>query len=322
MSAGSAPNCRSTCSSARNSPKPTSSKYEPAAAQIAGGFDGFAGTGAGLSRSRRVAGPPSNRGDAVQGRWRRRNNGASGDAAGVSDHKAIVHHRKSTRRRRHHRRQLLSPKNGPMATPCSRSAWGRPWLRRCLLSDFRLDKDFTHIALFGGPPPAFAVTASFPAQTLQQYIDISRSRPLGITFASSGYGTHVHLMAELLKSLTGANMLHVPYNGGGPAMSRSHRWTRVFRSRLAGHGFAVRAKRQCASTGGGLTKAGARFSRRSDLCGIGLPTNDQRHMVRLVELRPICPVILRSNSTPRCAPRWPSPRLSTNSRPKRSNRAI
>jgi len=80
-------------------------------------------------------------------------------------------------------------------------------------------KDFTHIALLGGPPPAFAVTARFPAQTLQQYVDLSRSRPQGIAYASSGYGTHVHLMAELFKSLSGANMLHVPYNGGGPAMA-------------------------------------------------------------------------------------------------------
>ena len=80
-------------------------------------------------------------------------------------------------------------------------------------------KDFTHIALLGGPPPAFAVTASFPAQTLQQYVDLSRSRPQGIAYASSGYGTHVHMMAELFKSLSGANMLHVPYNGGGPAMA-------------------------------------------------------------------------------------------------------
>jgi tripartite-type tricarboxylate transporter receptor subunit TctC len=80
-------------------------------------------------------------------------------------------------------------------------------------------KDFTHIALFGGPPPALAVTASFPPQTLQQYIDLSRTTPQGIAYASSGYGTHVHLMAELFKSLSGANMLHVPYNGGGPAMA-------------------------------------------------------------------------------------------------------
>lgn len=84
---------------------------------------------------------------------------------------------------------------------------------------FDSTKDFTHIVLFGGPPPALAVTASLPAQTLQQYIDLSRSRPQGIAYASSGYGTHVHLMAELFKSLTGANMLHVPYNGGGPAMA-------------------------------------------------------------------------------------------------------
>ena len=80
-------------------------------------------------------------------------------------------------------------------------------------------KDFTHIALFGGPPPALAVHPALGARTLQQYVDLSRRRPEGVTFASSGYGTHVHLMAELFKSLSGANMLHVPYNGGGPAMA-------------------------------------------------------------------------------------------------------
>lgn len=80
-------------------------------------------------------------------------------------------------------------------------------------------KDFSHIALFGGPPPALAVTASFPAQNLKEYIELSKSRPDGISYGSSGYGTHVHLMAELFKSVTGANMVHVPYNGGGPAMT-------------------------------------------------------------------------------------------------------
>jgi tripartite-type tricarboxylate transporter receptor subunit TctC len=79
--------------------------------------------------------------------------------------------------------------------------------------------DFTPIALFGGPPPALAVTASFPAKTLKEYVELSKTRPEGISFGSSGYGTHVHLMAELFKSLSGANMVHVPYNGGGPAMT-------------------------------------------------------------------------------------------------------
>jgi tripartite-type tricarboxylate transporter receptor subunit TctC len=80
-------------------------------------------------------------------------------------------------------------------------------------------KDFTHIALFGGPPPALAVTGKFPAQTLRQYVDISRREARGVTYASSGHGTHVQLMAELFKSLSGANLLEVPYNGGGPAMA-------------------------------------------------------------------------------------------------------
>lgn len=83
---------------------------------------------------------------------------------------------------------------------------------------FNPSKDFTHIAYFGGPPPALAVTAGFPAKTVQQYIDISRKTPGGVTFASSGFGTHVYLMAELFKSLSGARMVAVPYNGGGPAM--------------------------------------------------------------------------------------------------------
>ncbi len=78
-------------------------------------------------------------------------------------------------------------------------------------------KDFTHIALFGGPPPVLAITAAFPGQTLQQYIELSRARPEGIAFASSGHGTHVHLLGELFSSRTGAKMVHVPYNGGGPA---------------------------------------------------------------------------------------------------------
>jgi tripartite-type tricarboxylate transporter receptor subunit TctC len=80
-------------------------------------------------------------------------------------------------------------------------------------------RDFTHIALFGGPPPALAVHPALAAKDLQQYIELSRRRPEGVTFATSGYGTHVHLTAELFKALSGANMLHVPYNGGGPAMA-------------------------------------------------------------------------------------------------------
>ncbi|MFM9969542.1 MAG: Bug family tripartite tricarboxylate transporter substrate binding protein [Burkholderiales bacterium] len=78
-------------------------------------------------------------------------------------------------------------------------------------------KDFTHIALFGGPPPVLAVHAAFPAKTLREYVTIARASKEGIAYGSSGHGTHVHLLGELFKIRAGANMIHVPYNGGGPA---------------------------------------------------------------------------------------------------------
>jgi tripartite-type tricarboxylate transporter receptor subunit TctC len=77
--------------------------------------------------------------------------------------------------------------------------------------------DFTHIALFGGPPPVLAVNDAFPARSVEEYIAISRKTPSGIAFGSSGHGTHVHLLGELFRQRTGANLVHVPYNGGGPA---------------------------------------------------------------------------------------------------------
>jgi tripartite-type tricarboxylate transporter receptor subunit TctC len=85
-------------------------------------------------------------------------------------------------------------------------------------ASFNPIRDFTPIALFGGAPPALVVNSKFESQTLQQYVDISHRYVQGITYASPGYGTHIHLIAEFFKSLSGANILHVPYAGGGPAI--------------------------------------------------------------------------------------------------------
>ena len=78
-------------------------------------------------------------------------------------------------------------------------------------------RDFTHVALFGGLPPILAVNAAFPAKSLQDYVSVARASKAGIAYGSSGHGTHVHLLGELFKIRTGGNMIHVPYNGGGPA---------------------------------------------------------------------------------------------------------
>lgn len=77
-------------------------------------------------------------------------------------------------------------------------------------------KDFTHIALLGGSPVVVAVHPAFEAKTLQQYIELSRSRPEGIVFASAGAGSFVHLTGERFRQLSGGKLLHVPYKGLPP----------------------------------------------------------------------------------------------------------
>jgi tripartite-type tricarboxylate transporter receptor subunit TctC len=62
------------------------------------------------------------------------------------------------------------------------------------------------------------VTAGFPAKTVAEFIAYCKANPGKINMASSGSGTSVHLSGELFKSMTGCNMLHVPYKGAGPAL--------------------------------------------------------------------------------------------------------
>ncbi len=78
-------------------------------------------------------------------------------------------------------------------------------------------KDFTHIALFGGPPLVLAVNPGFEAKTLQQYVELSRSAPEGIVYGSPGPGTHANLIGEMFRKLSGGRLVHVPYKGSGPS---------------------------------------------------------------------------------------------------------
>ena len=67
-------------------------------------------------------------------------------------------------------------------------------------------------------PNVMEVTASFPAKTVAEFIAYCKANPGKINMASSGSGTSVHLSGELFKSMTGCDMLHVPYKGAGPAL--------------------------------------------------------------------------------------------------------
>ena len=78
-------------------------------------------------------------------------------------------------------------------------------------------KDFSHIALFGGPPSVFAVYPLVPAKDLKEFVALAKASPGKYSYGSPGNGSHGHLVAEVFKQLAGLDMTHIPYKGGGPA---------------------------------------------------------------------------------------------------------
>jgi tripartite-type tricarboxylate transporter receptor subunit TctC len=61
------------------------------------------------------------------------------------------------------------------------------------------------------------VSNAMPVRTVQEFIDYCKANPGKVSYASSGYGTSVHMSAELLKAMTGIDMVHVPYRGSAIA---------------------------------------------------------------------------------------------------------
>jgi tripartite-type tricarboxylate transporter receptor subunit TctC len=80
-------------------------------------------------------------------------------------------------------------------------------------------RDFTHIALFGGPPGVLVVNPALPAQDLAQFIAYARKEPGKLAYGSPGNGTQGHLIVEQLKQVAGIEMTHVPYKGASLAVA-------------------------------------------------------------------------------------------------------
>ncbi|WP_426958090.1 Bug family tripartite tricarboxylate transporter substrate binding protein [Muricoccus radiodurans] len=80
-------------------------------------------------------------------------------------------------------------------------------------------RDFTHVALLVTNPSVIEVNPRFEAQTLQELIALSKSRPDGVDYATSGSGSSNHMLMVRLAQITGARFNHVPYRGAGPAMT-------------------------------------------------------------------------------------------------------
>jgi tripartite-type tricarboxylate transporter receptor subunit TctC len=79
-------------------------------------------------------------------------------------------------------------------------------------------KDFAPITLLGTGAYILVVHPSLPAKSLKELIALAKAQPGQIAYSSSGNGSGGHLAAELLNSMAGIRMLHVPYKGGGPAL--------------------------------------------------------------------------------------------------------
>lgn len=80
-------------------------------------------------------------------------------------------------------------------------------------------RDFTHIALFGGPPGVLVIYPGLPAKDLKQFIAYAKAENGKLAYGSPGNGTQGHLIAEQLKQVTGIAMTHVPYRGASLAVS-------------------------------------------------------------------------------------------------------
>jgi len=84
---------------------------------------------------------------------------------------------------------------------------------------FDYNKSFDPVALVSLVPNILVVTPSVPVKTLADVIAYAKAQPDGIDMASSGNGTLQHLSLEMFRSMTGAKLNHVPYRGGGAALT-------------------------------------------------------------------------------------------------------
>ncbi|HEX9686019.1 MAG TPA: tripartite tricarboxylate transporter substrate binding protein [Burkholderiales bacterium] len=78
---------------------------------------------------------------------------------------------------------------------------------------------FTGITPLARQVAIAVVHPSLPARSIKELIDLAKKRPGEIVFGSAGHGSYIHLTVQLLTSMTGTKMLHVPYKGGGPALA-------------------------------------------------------------------------------------------------------
>ncbi|MBU1357159.1 MAG: tripartite tricarboxylate transporter substrate binding protein [Gammaproteobacteria bacterium] len=84
---------------------------------------------------------------------------------------------------------------------------------------FDTEKDFAPVSMVASLPQILVANQSFPPNTVAELVKLAKEKPGSISFASVGNGSPGHLAGELLKLRTGTEMTHIPYRGGGPAVT-------------------------------------------------------------------------------------------------------
>ena len=80
-------------------------------------------------------------------------------------------------------------------------------------------KDFTSVGMLSAQPSVLVVHPSLPVKNVKDFIALAKSKPGQILYSTSGNGSNPHLSMALLSSMTGVNLIHVPYKGGGPQVT-------------------------------------------------------------------------------------------------------
>jgi tripartite-type tricarboxylate transporter receptor subunit TctC len=85
--------------------------------------------------------------------------------------------------------------------------------------NYDVERDFAPVSLMVSVPQLIAANPATPYKTMRDVVAAAKAEPGKLSFASVGNGTPSHIAGELLKLKTGIQLLHVPYKGGGPAVT-------------------------------------------------------------------------------------------------------
>ena len=84
---------------------------------------------------------------------------------------------------------------------------------------FNPEKSFVAVSMIGTGPSALTVNPKLPVKSTREFIDMAKSKPGALNYATAGIGSFQHLSTELLKLQAKINITHIPFKGGGPAMA-------------------------------------------------------------------------------------------------------